>query len=382
MTDLGRLTKFRLVALEARVYRAPIETPVQTSFGLMRDRPAVLVRAVADDGTEGWGEIWCNFPAVGAEHRARLLEHTVAPLLVDRSHASPQAAFREATAALEVLAIQSGEPGPIAQVLAGVDIALWDLTARRADAPIYRLLREETVEQIAVYASGLNPDHPEVLALERHAEGYRSFKLKVGFGRERDLANLRALRDALGESCGLMIDANQAWRLDEAMDMARLVEPFGLDWLEEPLRADAPGRHWRALARAAPLPIAAGENIRGEEAFAEMIGGRVLGVLQPDIAKWGGFSGCAPVGRQALDAGIRFCPHWLGGGIGLAASLHLLAAVGGDGMVEVDSNPNPLRSLMAGKLLSVRNGAVTMPDAPGLGCTPDTAALEEFRIKP
>lgn len=381
MPDSDRSKIIHLVALEAQVYRAPIDTPVRTSFGTMRDRPAVLVRALDADGTEGWGEIWCNFPAVGAEHRARLLEHNVAPLLVGCENASPKEAYRVVVGALEVLAIQSGELGPIAQVVAGMDIALWDLVARRAGVPLYRLFRDETVDRVAVYASGLNPDQPEKLAAARHADGHRSFKLKVGFGRERDLANLGALREMLGDECGLMIDANQAWELDEAIAMAGRVEPFCLQWLEEPLRADAPRRHWRSLARAVSVPIAAGENVRGEEIFAEAIRERALNVLQPDIAKWGGFTGCVPVGRQTLAAGVRFCPHWLGGGVGLAASMHLLAAVGGDGMVEIDSNPNPLRSLMEGAFGRVSDGAVAMPETPGLGCAPDFEALREFRVK-
>jgi L-alanine-DL-glutamate epimerase-like enolase superfamily enzyme len=381
MPDSAQSKKIKLAALETLVFRAPVETPVQTSFGTMWDRPAVLVRAVADDGAEGWGEIWCNFPAVGAEHRARLADHSVAPLLVGREYASPDVAYQAIVEALEVLAIQSGELGPIAQVAAGVDIALWDLVARRAGTPLYRMFRNERVDRVAVYASGLNPDQPEKLADARHADGYRSFKLKVGFGRDRDLANLKALRETLGDDCGLMIDANQAWGIDEAITMAKEVEPFALRWLEEPLRADMPRRHWRTLARTISTPIAAGENIRGEEIFAEAIREGALKVIQPDIAKWGGFSGCVPVGRRTLVAGVRFCPHWLGGGIGLAASMHLLAAVGGDGMVEVDANANPLRSLMAGNFVSVSNGSMAMPDTPGLGCAPDLEALSEFRVK-
>jgi L-alanine-DL-glutamate epimerase-like enolase superfamily enzyme len=372
--------EIRLAALEAQVYRAPIAAPVRTSFGIMRDRPAVLIRAVDQDGTEGWGEVWCNFPSVGAEHRARLIEESLAPLLLGRSFASPKAAFGELSAALAVLALQSGELGPVAQTVAGIDIALWDLTARRAGLPLYRLFGADRIEAISVYASGLNPDQPEHLACEKQAQGYRAFKLKVGFGRDRDLGNLKALRESLGPDCSLMIDANQAWDLEEAIVMARLAEPFGLDWLEEPLRADTPRRHWQALARATSLPLAAGENIRGEEVFAEAIREGALRVLQPDIAKWGGFSGCIPVGRKALAAGVRFCPHWLGGGIGLAASLHLLAAVGGDGLVEVDSNPNPLRELMAVDALAVTSGTMRVPQGAGLGVTTDFEALKEFRV--
>ena len=122
--------------LEAFVLRCPIATPVQTSFGIMRDRPAVFVRVTDTEGAQGWGEVWCNFPTVGAEHRARLLDSVFAPLLVGSRHASPAAAFNELSARTEVLAIQSAEPGPIAQCIAGLDIALWDLHARRLGQPL------------------------------------------------------------------------------------------------------------------------------------------------------------------------------------------------------------------------------------------------------
>ncbi|HVA41827.1 MAG TPA: hypothetical protein VNF49_14255, partial [Candidatus Binataceae bacterium] len=79
----------RVRALRALVYRCPLETPVVTSFGTMRYRPMVLVRAEGDDGTVGWGEAWCNFPAVGAEHRARLIGSVLAPLVVQRAFEGP-----------------------------------------------------------------------------------------------------------------------------------------------------------------------------------------------------------------------------------------------------------------------------------------------------
>jgi D-galactarolactone cycloisomerase len=101
----------RLKSLRASVYRAPIETPVTTSFGIMRDRPMVLVTAEDHDGARGWGEIWCNFPQVGAEHRARLVESVLTPLATAGPFDGPEALFRHLTAATEVLAIQCGEAG-------------------------------------------------------------------------------------------------------------------------------------------------------------------------------------------------------------------------------------------------------------------------------
>ena len=105
---------------------------------------------------------------------------------------------------------------------------------------------------------------------------------------------------------------------------------------------------------------------------------RLVGI-QPDLGKWGGFSACLPVAKQALAAGRRFCPHWLGGGVGLVASAHLLAAAGGDGMVEVDCNPTPLRDAVL-PAPRIEAGRMRLQDAPGLGVVPNMELLESFRI--
>ena len=341
--------------LAAHVFRWPVETPVRTSFGVMHDRPMVLVEAQSADGLTGWGEIWCNFPAVGAEHRARLVESVFAPLVEANDCFDPARVFGDLTRRTAVLAIQSGEPGPIAQCIAGIDMALWDLAARRAGQPLWRFLGG-TDPAIGVYASGLNPDSPEIMAALRREEGFTAFKLKVGFGAERDRDNLRALRRELGAGARLMIDANQAWSPDEARDRAKRLSEFELDWLEEPLRADAPIGAWKALAAESPIPLAGGENLLGDARFDEAIASGAFAVIQPDMAKWGGFSGCLPVARRIRAAGRRFCPHYLGGGVGLLASAHLLAAVGGGGLLEVDSNPNPLRSQLCGPVGKVHGG--------------------------
>ncbi|MDQ8727880.1 mandelate racemase/muconate lactonizing enzyme family protein [Bradyrhizobium sp. LHD-71] len=370
----------RLKSLRASVYRAPIETPVTTSFGIMRNRPMVLVTAEDEDGACGWGEVWCNFPQVGAEHRARLVESVLAPLATARTFDGAEPLFRHLTATTEVLAIQSGEIGSFAQVIAGVDIAVWDLLARRQGLPLWRLAGGGS-PTIRVYASGLNPTSPEVLARSKHAEGYRAFKLKVGFGAERDIANLDAMRRELGPSADVMVDANQGWSLADAIEIAPRLERFNLSWLEEPLRADQPWTAWRQLKSATSLPLAAGENIYGISAFNDALTAGVLSVVQPDMAKWGGFSGCRPVAAQIAAKGVTYCPHYLGGGVGLLASAHLLAAVRGPGRLEIDANANPLRTLLCGPLNDIREGSATLTDKPGLGIGADElSAIDRYRV--
>ncbi len=282
---------------------------------------------------------------------------------------------------MEVLVLQTGEVGPIAQAIAGIDIAVWDLAARKAGLPLYQLLGAGPVARVPVYVTGINPDKPEEYALDRRAEGHRAFKLKIGFGAELDLRNLRALRDSLGPDALLMMDANQSLDREAALAVGRAAAPLRLRWLEEPMRVDASAADWRALADSCPIPLAGGENLRGDDLDAA-VAGNVLSVLQPDMTKWGGVTGNLPVARAAVAAGKSFCPHVFGGGVALLASLHLLAAVGGDGFLEFDCHPNAGRELVVGDLLPVGDGQVPLPTSLGLGTTPKLAELSRFRTWP
>src|SRR3546814_3199308 len=98
-------------------------------------------------------------------------------------------------------------------------------------------------------------------------DGYCAFKLKVGFGEESDQRSLRGLRELRGSETALMVDANQGWTVERALAVLPLLRPFDLDWLEEPLAVDAPAADWARLAEAFPIPLGAGENLRGEAAF-------------------------------------------------------------------------------------------------------------------
>lgn len=372
MTD-----SFTIRSIEAFCYRYPLATPVVTSFGKMLDRPAVFVRAVDEDGVAGWGEAWSNFPAPGAEHRTRLVNEVLAPGLVGRKFDSPAEAFEALTKGTEVLALQCGEPGPFAQAISGIDLALWDLFARRRKLPLWRLLGGQS-RTIKVYASGINPGGAAQTAEAALKRGHRALKLKVGFGAETDVANLAALRGIVGAGM-LAADANQGWSVAQALDMLPRLAAFDLRWLEEPIRADRPREEWRSLRASAKMPIAAGENISSVEGFRKVLAEDVLGVVQPDIAKWGGLSECGGLARDIRQSGKTFCPHYLGGGIGLLASAHLLAGIGGNGWVEVDINDNPLRDLFCGPMLNVKEGAVQLGEDPGLGIAPDLLSIERYR---
>jgi len=367
----------RIDKVECWVLRAPIAHPVANAFGAMNNRPALFLRITASDGAWGWGEVFCNFPQVGAEHRARLIDSIFVPLLQACGTDDPAAVRNLLAHRTRQMAIQCGEPGPFAQIAGAVDQALWDLAARRANQPLWRHLGGGN--RVRVYASGIGPEQVDKVALNKQAEGYRAFKLKVGFGAQRDVANLASMRAAVGEQATIMCDANQAWSAEEAAQRIAELAPYRPHWIEEPIGADEPHQAWLALARASAIPLAAGENLRGLDAFDTAITAGYLRFVQPDVGKWGGISGGMEVARIAKNHGAAYCPHWLAGGVGLAASMHALAASGSEtGYAEVDANPNPLREEVFPFM--IEDGWVILADTPGLGVAPDLLRLARFVV--
>ena len=365
--------------LECWVMRAPIAEPVANAFGAMTNRPAVFLRITASDGAFGWGEVFSNFPQVGAEHRGRLVLSIFAPLLKGFVADAPKPVYDLLAQRTRQMAIQCGEPGPFAQITGAIDQAMWDMAARRAGVPLWKHLGGLS-GKVRVYASGIGPDKVVEVMLTKRAAGYGAFKLKVGFAPERDLANMRAAREALGEEAVIMCDANQSWQASDAVARIAALAPYRPYWIEEPIAADQPHDVWSALAKSSLVPLAAGENLRGEAAFAEALHAGYLGFVQPDVGKWGGISGGLSVARQAHELGVAYCPHWLAGGVGLAASMHALAGAGFDGgWAEVDSNPNPLRELVFP--FDIEDGWAVLPNRPGLGVEPDIDQLADFIVR-
>tara|TARA_B100001564_G_scaffold44268_1_gene31685 strand:- start:388 stop:1506 length:1119 start_codon:yes stop_codon:yes gene_type:complete len=370
----------RIKAVETYVYRYPLEAPVQTSFGTMNDRPMVIVKLVDQDNVSGFGEIWCNYPAVGAEHRAKIVKSVLSNLICSQSFEKPEDAFEQLTSKTWVLCLQTGEYGPIAQCIAGVDIAMHDLCARRLSQPLWKYLGG-TRNKVATYASGISPATARKTAEVALAAGHDSLKLKIGFDKDTDLKNIKDLRDLLGSDGKLMLDANQSWTMDQAKHMIQNINPFNVSWVEEPIAADRPDEEWYGLIEISNMPLAAGENIFSKDRFKHIISTGYLGIVQPDLAKWGGLTETVPLAKAIIAAKKSYCPHFLGGGVGLMASAHALAAVGGDGILELDCNPNPLRTFIAADFFKSSMSCMDLGDEPGIGVVPELNAINEYRVQ-
>lgn len=348
-----------------------------TVMGPVTHRPAILVCVVDQQGNRGWGEIWCNFPPDGDFHRARLAINILPAALGAISLDRPFDTFDTLRRIFHRLALQAGEFGPVDQVAAGADIAVHDLVARRKGVSLSAHLGGET-SSVETYASGISPDLYPMQIERMRALGYRRFKQRIGFGPDDGLTELEAAAQSLQPGEQMIADANQAWALDEACRQMKRLCDLNLAWLEEPLPADASTQDWLELARSNLIPLAAGENLRDAGNFDHAIAAGAIRVIQPDICKWGGLSGCLAVAKAAVSNQMTYCPHFLGGGVGLIASAHLLGAVGGDGWLEVDSSENPLLSRFSDGRIELQNGKFALPQSAGLGYVPDTDGASDM----
>jgi D-galactarolactone cycloisomerase len=368
----------QIAKIDIYTFRAEVSQTVFTSFSSIPSRAMALMRLEDTEGAYGWGEIWGNFPTFTTEHRAKLAGWALTQYLIgaEVNEADPGAFCSALRTKLHVLAIQAHEPGPVNGIVAATSQALWDLAARKAGIPLRHLLNPDASDLVPAYASGLNPNDCVENVIRCRAEGYQAFKLKIGFGADIDDRNIKALMDVMGDGERLFVDANQRWALEEAIANADRLGEFPIDWLEEPMLADRPADEWRTLKAACSIPLAGGENLYAREDITEAL--EWLDFVQPDVGKWGGIEACMAVAGETLKAGRIYCPHWLSGGVGLMHSAQMLAAAGGDGVLEVDSNENPLRTTIAALVPGIKDGDFHMSNAPGIGIDVPLDALGDW----
>ncbi len=361
------MTDPRITAARVRLVRMPLAAALRGPFGTMTHRHNLLVTLETSGGACGVGEIWGNFPPWGCRERVDIFNHVVAPQLIDATLDDPARLYRALAQRLRPLANQWGAPGPVHQVLAGTDVALWDARARDLGLPLCDLIRGAPCGRLVpVYASGIGPEDPAAMIAASRRRGHRRFKVRLSFGPEIDRRTLAAAHDA-AEGEPLMADASQSLTVETIGTLQPELDRAGLQWLEEPfLVDDEPAyRRWREIPGVPPLAM--GENSYGLQGLTRLVDTIAPAVVQPDITKTSGVSEGFAIGRMVVAAGKRLCFHMFGGPVGLYTSAHLAAAIDGSDWVEMDANPNPLFDTVVDIPPAVENGCLRLPAGSGLG---------------
>lgn len=325
----------------------------------------LLVRVEDAEGNVGWGEAFA-YSCAGAV-RAALLD-MVAPLVLGREIQDIPALNRELQLALHIW----GRYGITIFALSGLDIALWDLQAKRAGLCLARHLGGRNREQVPAYASLVRyaGAAPITTMIQRaRTEGYGDIKLH-----EIDPLVIEAAR-AAGPDLRLTVDVNCAWSHSEAETLLARLRPLNLHWVEEPIFPPEDYDTHQALARFG-VPLAAGENACTAFEFRRLI--PALDYPQPSVTKIGGISEFLATLDLAEAAGKSAMPHSPYFGPGYWATLQLAANRPSIGLFEfLYVQP---AAWLAPDIPLPRQGMIQIPDSPGLGFTPDPAILEQYRV--
>ncbi|MBG0568496.1 L-talarate/galactarate dehydratase [Actinoplanes aureus] len=257
-----------------------------------------------------------------------------------------------------------GRSGASTQAIAAIDVALWDLKAKRAELPLAKLLGAHR-DAIRCYDTSGGFLHEPVEQIKANATasleaGIGGIKIKVGHPSAAvDLARVRAVREHLGDDVPLMVDANQQWDRPTAQRVGRALEEFGLVWIEEPLDAyDAEGH--AALARSLDTAIASGEMLTSVAEHYRLIENGSVDVIQPDAPRIGGITQFLRLATLAEHRNLILAPHFA-----MEIHVHLAAAYPHEPWVEHFDWLHPLFN----ERLEIRDGRIHLSPRPGLGVT-------------
>lgn len=377
----------RIVKVECFGLEATLDRPFGFSQGWVTTRRAVLVRVETADGLEGWGEVFCLVPP---KIYTTLISELLAPELLGTNPWDREVLWQR----LYNATIDCGQRGLVVGALSALDIALWDLVGLDCGQPVHRLLGGLARREMTAYATGLyrQPGDQWAAALEEEARsyveaGFRTMKMKIGFGVRNDEAAVRAVRAAIGTEIALAVDANHAYTARQAVTLGRLLEPYDIAWFEEPVSPEDIAGYVEVRARQ-PLPVAGGELSYTRVGFRELLERRAVDILQPDLGLCGGLSEARAIADLAKAFATPCWAHVWGTGVAQLAALHFLGSLPTASAVEDVSAPllewdrseNPLRDHVVANTPVAKCGAVPVPLDPGLGVVIDYAALARFQV--
>lgn len=347
------------------------------SLGWTKRRTATLVEVRTDSGITGWGDGF-----FGGEH---LLRHP--EKVIGRSPFEIEAIYDALRPPMEMQRRRQG------QVCGGLDTALWDIAGQALNLPVARLFGQVHRDRVQAYCTALyRKDWPDLArgladeACEWKRQGFKTVKMKVGFGPDLDHEIVTAVREAVGADCGLAIDANCAYDSSTAQALGKRLEQSNIKWFEEPVLADN-FDGYRRLRAACSIPLAGGETLDADQLLRDYIQPRLVDILQPEV-EIVGLTGARRVSLPAWLNHIQIVPHNWGTTVRTVAILHWMATAPPitealatpPALFEFDRTEHPFRdAVVENKVHLLPDGCVPLPAGSGLGISINTDAVARFR---
>jgi len=369
------------------VVSAPVERPFTSSRGwLYKTRGSCIVEIETNDGVVGWGE--CYGPAAVSK---AYIESQFAPRIIGRDAFDVEVIWEDLYNRIK----DYGPRGMVTSAMSGIDIALWDIIGKSCGKPIHKLIGGAQRSEVTAYATGLYFIDMERLVEEAVEEardyveqGFVAVKMKIGLGDPKlDIRRVAAVREAVGDTTRLMVDANHCFTVPQAIRLGRELEQLNVEWFEEPISPeDIDG--YVEVTRALDMAVAGGENEFTRWGFRDLVVRKAMDIVQPDVCAAGGISECRKIAALASAHGVECVPHAWGSAIGLAATLQFLAALPDQPpsfrpmppLLEFEQCENPFRDYLSVEPIVQLRGQVKIPAGPGLGIEIDRTVLNRYRV--
>jgi len=329
---------------------------------------ALYVKVRCSDGTVGWGEA---FGSSGTLVVAAY-DNWIRQLAVGKDPTDPSL-----MPTIERLLHGLGRAGILMHALSGLDIALWDIRGKLERASVSKLLGGPKRKRVETYASLLqyagDVEHVKrntARALER---GYRHIKLH-----ERTAEAVAASRSVTGPNIPIKVDTNCGWLPGEADKPVAAMKASNPYWVEEPIWPPEDFESLAKLRKATGVPLAMGENATSPSDFRKMIAAGATDFVQPSIVKIGGITQLFRIATESEKSGVTCVPHAFFFGPGYLATLHCIAAKERDAPLE--RLFGDVAFIPYTKTVPDVNGAIEVPDRPGLGADPEEDELLKYRV--
>ena len=354
-------------SIQTTLVNVPMRRALGTSAMRIDQAPLLLVDLHTEEGIVGHAYLFCYLTSAGVA--AQALFQDAAAVLTGQT-AAPVEVRRLLDSRFRLI----GARGLIAMVMAGIDIACWDVLAKAANLPLATHLGASLRPVQAYNSNGLGLLGPQAAAdeaLELVAEGFTAIKMRLGRRNgDDDLAALRAITKAIPNGTRLMADYNQALTPAAARERCRQLDDEGLTWIEEPIHHDDYAA-CAELAAGLHTPVQIGENFAGPRAMAQSLSMRASNLVMPDLERIGGVSGWMAAAALADGANIELSSHLFA-----EVSVHLLAASPTAHWLEYVDWANPILQ----QPLELKEGYAAPPDRPGNGLAWNLDAVKHYQV--
>lgn len=361
----------KITAVRATPLAVPFKETHVTWTGNYSAKSTLLIEIETDAGIVGLGEApGIPLPEIVAlivqEFRAFLIGRD--PFAINTFHR--EALGSQAKAGLVAMTWKAFR-NVVNNALGGIDMALWDIVGKVTGQPLHRLLGGAVRDRVDMFAWIHRKDRSAMIedALEFKRLGFRAFYMKIGLGRERDLGDLRALREALGPEALVRGDANGAWTPAQAIQHIRDLAEVDLDWIEQPVtEADLDG--FERVSRVSPVPLCIDQGANTGELVANAIQRRLADVVCSDVHRVGSMLGFRTMAAMAELANIQVCRH--AGpefGISATAHLHLMSTIPNATLGNQTYATTIADDIVNEPISEFAEGCLQVPDGPGIGVT-------------